>query len=75
MGQVGGVKGCRGREVGSGLGGVAAVGHVGRNVAIDGKADEVVEDVAEEEPGEDEDGEGDVAGGGVARVFEDFGAL
>jgi len=45
------------------------------DVAVDGEADEVVEDVAEEEPGEDEDGEGDVAGGGVAGVFEDFCAL
>jgi len=48
---------------------------VGGDVAVDGEADEVVEDVTEEEPGEDEDGEGDVAGGGVAGVFEDFGAL
>jgi len=75
MGLVGGIEGCRGREVGAGLGGVAAVGHVGGDVAVDGEADEVVEDVTEEEPGEDEDGEGDVAGGGVAGVFEDFGAL
>jgi len=45
------------------------------DVAIDGEAYEVVEDVAEEEPGEDEDGKGNVAGGGVAGVFEDFGAL
>lgn len=75
-GEGGGVGG--GDEVGGGgrgVGEVAAGCHVDRGVGVDGPADHHVEDVAGEEPGDDEDAKGDVAGGGVAHVFEEFGSL
>lgn len=64
-----------GEECAGGVRGVAACGHGGRDVAVDGVTDEVVEDVAEEEPREDEEAEHAIADALEAAVFEHFGRL
>lgn len=58
----------RGSRVG--IGEVATGGHVDWRVGVNGPADHHVEDVAGQEPRDDEDAECNVAGGGVAHVFE-----
>lgn len=55
--------------------GEAAVRDDGGRVRVDRVADHQVQDVAGDEPGDHEDDEHEVAGGGVAEIFEALGEL